>query len=127
METIRMPETRIQCLAFSADDAWLATGGANGKIAFWEKKKSPAKLSLTLTIHQDAVVGLRFDKDKLPRLTSVDERGEMAVTEISGQRLTSFASQKSTNHCGISADGRIVATANKDGTLFVIRVQNGDK
>jgi WD40 repeat protein len=115
----------VECLAFSPDGVYLASGDAGGLVRLWEVAK--AKAVREFIGHKDRVHSVAFSIDG-ERLVSASKDGTLRLWNVSNGKLI----RELVGHTGFvvsaafSPDGRLLASVGEDRTLRFWNPKTGE-
>jgi WD40 repeat protein len=122
--TIAAHTSRVNCLAFSADQATLASGGADGIIHLWRLPEN--QLAFSLQGHEEAITHLAFSNSG-HILASVDRRGNIKLWHAgTGALVCQLTDGSNPVHCiAFSPDDAKLAVGSYDRQATVWDVVDG--
>ena len=118
----------LQSVAISPDSRYVASGGRDGEIVLWDKQnpESPRSLvqpddsKLISDQSNPAGVGFRFNRSGT-RLLSSGARGRVTIWSIPDGEIIKRWQLAGRCVAVYSPDESMIATANGDGTIFLLR------
>ncbi|WP_158891622.1 helix-turn-helix domain-containing protein [Amycolatopsis anabasis] len=110
----------IRALAFSPDGATLGTGSDDRTVHLWTvtDPRQPVRKA-TLTGHDNAIRGLSFHPDGTTVATASDDQTVRTWNAADASQLTSMAQPAPARRAGFGAGGRLLATGNDLGGLWL--------
>ena len=115
---------RARSLAFTADGALLASGGADGQVITWAAHDGARRQAATLS--KEPVVGLAFSHDgSLLAVTGWDDQLRIVDASAPGTILASFALGAHGEAVAFAPDGAtlLVSVSDARGTVIRLRVE----
>jgi WD40 repeat protein len=113
---------RVWSVAFAPDGQALATGSQDGDVQLWDLTGQEPKERVQLRRHQGAVRSLAF----LPSgrvLVSAGEDGQVILWEATtGAVIWDWQLPGAVSGVAAALDGKHLATANSNGTVYVLRL-----
>ncbi|WAL59191.1 WD40 repeat domain-containing protein [Thermocoleostomius sinensis] len=127
-QTLAIPETVVQSVAFSPNGQWLASGQWNGTVQLWDIETGE-RLS-TLANHDYGVTVVMFapaTNTESPLLISADYDGNVKLWRSNnGELLRTFNTARyPVLALAISPDGKTLVTGNGDGTVKSWKLPSG--
>lgn len=113
----------VECIAFSPSSATLAAGCRNGQIRLWDVASQKPR-NTPLTGHSGSVTGLAFSLDG-HLLVGSDTDGNVIIWDLGGSRsYDAWKLPGPVNGVAFASDGRHVATANANSTIYIFRIKS---
>jgi WD40 repeat protein/serine/threonine protein kinase len=112
----------LRTLALAPDGDLLATGGPDAVVRLWGWSSGEFKEEKVLTTHGSTVSAVVFSIDG-KTLASAGEAGEVIVWSVaSGEQRHHWTLPGAVHGLAFASDGRHLATANANGTAYILRV-----
>ncbi|SDD50414.1 nSTAND1 domain-containing NTPase [Actinokineospora iranica] len=113
----------IRAVAFSADGATAAVGSDDHTIDLWSlaDPRNPVR-TLRLTGHGNAIRGVSFSPDGRMVASASDDQTVRMWNAADGTQLSSMAQPAPARRAAFAADGRLLATGNDLGGLWLWRL-----
>jgi formylglycine-generating enzyme required for sulfatase activity/WD40 repeat protein/serine/threonine protein kinase len=120
--------TPVYCTAFSPDGTSIAAGSQGGVIKIWNLKTGTEQASLSHGSHVHGAVALAFAPDgrTLASLGYWQDKPTLLIWDTIGSKLLKELSVLGRpNDIAFAHDGRHLATANGNGTVYILRIADG--
>src|SRR5262249_8297412 len=108
----------VYALAYGPQGRWLASGGLDGAVRLWDPKTGGELWSRKE--HQVRVRSLAYSPDG--RLASADDEGRVLLCNPAGEKLGEILLPGAVRGLAFARDGRHLATANANGTVYLLRL-----
>jgi WD40 repeat protein/serine/threonine protein kinase len=121
VKEFRQHKSPIVSLAFSADDAILASGSTYGAIKIWNVQTAHVTLEIPKA-HPESVNGLAISPDRT-RLASAGEDGSVKLWDLftGDELLTLHLNDEAINFIAFTSDGQTLVASSHDGTVKLLR------
>jgi WD40 repeat protein len=122
---LRGHQTRIRSLAFSKDNALIATGDENGEIRLWN---SGDRRDLNDHMFEtSSILKYVLNHDKSQALALL-ENGGFSIWDLGiGHRRAHLKERERVSICGaFSVDGKLIAIGDEEGTLRILSAVSGE-
>jgi formylglycine-generating enzyme required for sulfatase activity/WD40 repeat protein/serine/threonine protein kinase len=120
--------TPVYCTAFSPDGTSIAAGSQGGVIKIWNLETGTEQASLSHGAHVHGAVALAYAPDgrTLASLGYWQDKPTLLIWDTIGSKLLKELSVPGhPNDIAFAHDGRHLATANADGTVYILRIAEG--
>ncbi len=115
--------TILAAVAFTPDGQTLASGDYNGRVRLWDLSEKEVKQETVWKGHSGAVLALAFAPHG-KSFVSAGRDGRVVVWGAGdGKRLCEWQFGGQVHDVAIASDGHHLATANANGTIYILRLQ----